>query len=114
MPDNLDYVAECFNNLSESYQVSYWNAYCDANNYPDSIIYDMEVVEAELSNKSAWELLTSHIVDPDSFCPYDTWAVSGFHGWKSSDNPSDLANMDADEEFLRYLYEVHGIGEEDD
>lgn len=113
MSNNLDYVAECFNNLSESNQVSYWNAYCDFNNYPDSIIYDMEVVEAELSNKSAWELLTSHIVDPDSFCPYDTWAVNGIYGWVSSDNPSDLAAMDTDEGFLRYLYEVHGIGEED-
>lgn len=112
MPNNLDYVAELFNDLRDSEQVSYWNAYCDFNNYPDSIIYDMGVVEEELSNASAWELLTSHIVDTDSFCPYDAWAVNGIYGWKSSDNPSDLADMDADEEFLRYLYEVHGIGEE--
>lgn len=114
MSSNLDYVSEVFNNLSKREQVSYWNAYCEDANYMDDIIYTMDVVQEDLENRTAWELLTRSIVNMDCFNANDEWAISTIYGWKSSDDPNDLVDWFDDEQFLEWLYENEGLGDDDD
>lgn len=111
--DLLEYVAECFGNLAEYQQVSYWNAYCEDENYLDDIIYSMDIVQEDLENRTAWELLTRSIVDMDSFNVNDEWAVSTIYGWKSADDPYDLVGWAAEDSFLAWLYENEGLGDDE-
>lgn len=114
MPKNtLDTAVEWFNDLNENKQVSLWNEYCERNYYIDDMLYTMDFVEEELKNHSAWELLTTHLVDTDCFSTCDKYASMSIYGWRSSDYPADLVDWDLDEQFLEYLYEWY-IKEDDD
>lgn len=91
-----DLIDDILNDLSNSDIVQLWNEYCDKNDYMEEFIFSMNELEdyLETFEKTAYDVITGNVIDPDCFCYQEDWFIESIWGLKSSDSPWDLVDFD--------------------
>lgn len=86
-------IKSALDEMSTAELVNVYNAYCDAANYMDDYIYNMDEFDEIMSGQTPWEI--ARCAYYGDFCPaHDYFWFNGYANLCSADYPPDIISIE--------------------